>query len=298
MPAHTVGFIGIGNMGLPLALRLIEHGWWVHVRDIDASRVATAQRAGATVCETPADLASACPTLVIAVVDAAQAEDVLFGSEGAVAAMRPGGAVLLCPTIAPADTERIARRLSAQGIDAVDTPMSGGPARARDGTLALMVACSDAIYQRHRALLEALSSQVLRVGVRPGDGARTKLVNNLLAAINLAGAAEALALATRLGLDPTRTLDVIERSSGQSWIGSERLRRALSDDLEPRAHTSLLAKDTALALAMARAGNIEPALGAQAAALFAQACAEGLASADDASLYAWLLSASPAGGER
>jgi putative dehydrogenase len=286
---NRVGFIGIGNMGLPLALRLIEQGWWVHVRDIDASRVATAQGAGATVCATPAELASACHAIVVAVVDAAQVDAVLFGADGAVAAMRPGGAVLLCPTIAPADTERIARRLAAQGIDVVDAPMSGGPARARDGTLALMVACDDAAYQRHRALLEALSSQVLRVGIRHGDGARTKLVNNLLAAINLAGAAEALALATRLGLDPSRTLDVIERSSGQSWIGSERMRRALSGDLEPRAHTSLLAKDTALALAMARAQHIEPALGAQAAALFAQACAEGLASADDASLYAWLL---------
>jgi putative dehydrogenase len=292
---HPVGFIGIGNMGLPMALRLLEQGWPVHVLDIDGRRVAEAQSAGATACGTPAALALACRAIVVAVVDAAQVDEVLFGTHGAAAALGPGAAVLLCPTIGPADTERIARRLAAQGIDALDSPMSGGPARARDGTLALMVACDDDAFHRRRALLDALSSQVMRVGVRPGDGARTKLVNNLLAAINLAGAAEALALATKLGLDPSRTLDVIEHSSGQSWIGSERLRRALAGDLAPRAHASLLAKDSALALAMARAEHVEPALGAQAAALFARACAEGLAGADDASLYGWLLAAIPPG---
>jgi putative dehydrogenase len=286
---RTVGVIGIGNMGLPMAMRLAEQGWRVRVRDVDPARGALARAAGLAVYATPAALAAQCSAVIVAVVDAAQVDDVLFGPDGAAAACTPGSAVLLCPTIGPADTERIATRLRALGLDAIDAPMSGGPLRARDGTMALMVACSDAAFERRRPLLGALSSQVLRVGEQAGDGARTKLVNNLLAAVNLAGAAEALALATRLGLDPRRTLDVIERSSGQSWIGSERLRRALDDDLAPRAHAALLAKDSGLALAAARAIGVEPRLGAQAAALFEQACAEGLSRADDAALYAWLL---------
>ena len=150
--------------------------------------------------------------------------------------MRPSGSVLLCPTIAPAQTEAIAVRLAALAIDAIDAPMSGGPARARAGTMSLMVACADAALERHRALLDALADPVFRIGTRPGDGARAKLVNNLLAAVNLAGAAEALALAECVGLDPARMLDVIERSSGQSWIGSDRMRRAIAGDLVPRAH--------------------------------------------------------------
>jgi 3-hydroxyisobutyrate dehydrogenase len=109
-------------------------------------------------------------------------------------------------------------------------------------------------------------------------------VNNLLAAVNLAGAAEALALAERLGLDPQRTLQVIEQSSAQSWIGSDRMHRALAGDLAARAHTSLLAKDTVLALELARRAHIEPPLGAVAQSLFARACDEGLRSLDDASL--------------
>jgi 3-hydroxyisobutyrate dehydrogenase len=199
--------------------------------------------------------------------------------------MPAGGSVMLCPTIAPADTERFAQRLAAHGVDCLDAPMSGGPARARAGTMSLMVACADVVYERHRTLIETLADPIFRVGARIGDGARVKLVNNLLAGINLAGAAEALALAERLGLDPARTLDVIERSSGQSWIGSDRLRRAIAGDLAPRAHTTLLAKDTRLALEMAAGAHFATPLGVQAAAQFARACESGWAGFDDASLF-------------
>src|SRR5690349_20601619 len=184
----------------------------------------------------------------------------------------------------------IAARLERRRIDCIDAPMSGGPARAREGTMSLMVACADAAFERHRELTEALSTQVFRVGERAGDGARTKLVNNLLAAVNLAGAAEALALAERLGLDPARTLAVIEQSSGRSWIGSDRMRRALAGDLAPRAHTTLLAKDTALALAMAETAGLSLRLGGPAAATFAAAIAAGHGEADDASLLAFVRS--------
>jgi putative dehydrogenase len=126
---------------------------------------------------------------------------------------------------------------------------------------------------------------VFRISERPGDGARTKLVNNLLAGINLAGAAEALALAERIGLDVARTLDVVEQSSGQSWIGSDRLRRALRGDYLPRAHTRLLNKDTHLALGVARQAGAATALGEAAAAVFARACERGFAGLDDASVF-------------
>jgi 3-hydroxyisobutyrate dehydrogenase len=136
-----------------------------------------------------------------------------------------------------------------------------------------------------------LASRLFRIGPRPGDGARTKLVNNLLASINLAGAAEALALAQQLGLDPAATLAVIEDSSGQSWIGSDRLRRALAADPAVHAHTALLAKDSRLAMGMAGGAGLRPRLGELAAALFAQACADGLADQDDASMWSWLAEA-------
>lgn len=279
-----IGLIGIGNMGFGMAARLLERGWPVAVRDLEASREQAAAALGAHLRPNPAALAADRDCLIVAVVDAAQTEAVLFGADGAAAAMVPGSSVMLCPTIAPEVVERCAARLAAGGIDCLDAPMSGGPARAREGTMSLMLACADAVFERHRALLETLSSRLFRVGPRLGDGARTKLVNNLLAGIQLAGAAEVLHLAERLGLDLARTLDVIEQSSGQSWIGSDRMRRAIEGDLAPRAHTSLLAKDTGLALRMAAAIGVEPALGRIAAERFAAACADGFDTLDDASL--------------
>ena len=284
MPAHPIGFIGTGNMGLAMALRLRDLGFAVAVRDIDPARAGAAAASGASVHASSAALAGACGLVIVAVVDATQCEAVLFGADGAAPVMRRGGCVMLCPTLGPSTTSAIGERLAALGLDCIEAPMSGGPARARDGSMSLMVACSDALFDRQRGLLEALSSKLFRVGERAGDGARTKLVNNLLAAINLAGAAEALALAERVGLDGARTLDVIAQSSGQSWIGSDRMARALAGDLAPRAHTTLLAKDTGLAIAMANEAGYDATLGRIAAQTFAAACDAGAGALDDACL--------------
>jgi 3-hydroxyisobutyrate dehydrogenase len=156
--------------------------------------------------------------------------------------------------------------------------------------MSLMVACPEAVFEAHRDLIEALSSKVFRIGERVGDGARTKLVNNLLAGINLAGAAEAMALAQRMGLDLRTTLDVIGQSSGQSWIGADRMRRAIDGDYAPRAHMTLLAKDTRLAVEAARAAGFEGPLGARARDVFAHALRAGLAEEDDAALFKLLSS--------
>ena len=284
-----MGVVGIGNMGLGLALRLRDAGHAVQVHDVDNARCALAASAGAVVRATPAQAAAGCALLVVVVVDAAQTDAVLFGADGAAAALAPGAAVMLCPTLGPADVERLAQRLHGLGLGCIDAPMSGGPARARDGQMSLMVACSDALWARFEPLLQHLAARLFRIGQQPGDGARTKLVNNLLAAVNLAGAAEALALAIQLGLDPARTLAVIAQSSGQSWIGSDRLARALDGDFAPRAHTTLLAKDSALALAMAaEAGLPAPTMGSAAAALFQAALAAGYGGEDDARMFSLL----------
>jgi 3-hydroxyisobutyrate dehydrogenase len=285
---QRVGVIGIGNMGLAMALRLLDRGFDVTVRDLVAAREGQARAAGAAVAATPAQLGARSDAVIVVVVDAAQSEAVLFGPGGAAAALQAGQALLLCPTIAPEDAERLLARVAQTGADAIEAPMSGGPTRAREGRMSLMVACDDAAHRRWQALLEAIADPVFRVGPRLGDGARTKLVNNLLAAVNLAGAAEALALAERVGLDPARVQAVIERSSGQSWIGSDRMTRALQGELAPRAHTTLLRKDSALAIAMAEAAGVDAALGRVAADVFAAACEAGHAADDDASLWPFL----------
>lgn len=292
----TVAFVGAGNMGGALVERLCEAAWPVTVCDTDPLRQQQALAAGASLADTPLSaVAQLGPqdALVIVVVDADQCREVLWGEQGASFGLRPGQAVVLCPTIAPEDTVAIAERLAGQGIDCIDAPMSGGPQRARDGRMSLMVAAPQAVVDRHAKLLAALSLNVMRVSERMGDGARTKLVNNLLAGINLVGAAEVLAVAERMGMDLTTTLDVIERSSGQSWIGSDRMRRAIADDLAPRAHVTLLEKDTRLAVAAARSVGFEGPLGTHAARVFKDAAEAGMADLDDAALLSFLRRPAP-----
>ncbi|WP_439586188.1 NAD(P)-dependent oxidoreductase [Hydrogenophaga sp.] len=296
MSRTLVGVIGVGNMGGAMAERLCEAGWAVTVCDIDPARQRQAVAAGAALVGSPEQVArslAAESALIIVVVDAVQVRHVLWGPGGAAQALQPGQTVLLCPTIAPEDVEAIAAQLASQGVDCIDAPLSGGPVRARDGRMSLMVAAPAGVLARHANLLSALSDQVMRISERVGDGARTKLVNNLLAGINLVGAAEALAMAERMGLDLSTTLDVIERSSGQSWIGSDRMRRAVTGDFEPRAHVTLLEKDTRLAVAAAAAAGFEGPLGARAARVFEQAHEAGMAALDDGALFELLRQGSP-----
>jgi putative dehydrogenase len=292
MTLHTnpfpVAIIGVGNMGGGMAAHLLAQGWPVSVCDLDPEKVQKFEQIGAVGGVNAAKVAIASIAVIVCVVDAAQTEDVLFGEHGAAHVMQPGQVVMLCPTMAPEQTENLARRLAERGIHTIDAPMSGGPARALDGSMSLMVACPNAVFDRYGALVAALSSKVFRISERVGDGARTKLVNNLLAGINLVGAAEALVMAQRMGLDLARTLDVIEQSSGQSWVGSDRMRRAIVQDYAPRAHMTLLAKDTRLAVEAAGAAGFSGPLGAAARDAFASASAAGLHELDDAALFDWL----------
>lgn len=284
----TIGVIGVGCMGLAIAQRLIERGHMVHACDIDPAALVRAVAAGAIPADDAAALASRCELVIVAVVDAGQTRDVLLGAAGRRGVIdadpRPRD-VLLCPTIAPEDVEAAARALAAHGVGAIDAPMSGGPQRAREGRMSLMLAAEPGRIARWQAVLDDLASPCFVVGATPGMGARTKLVNNLLAAANLVAACDAMELAEAAGLDPALTLSVIERSSGQSWIGTDRARRTLAGDRHVAARLALLAKDSTLALAMARDVGVDSAVGRAAQQRLARACGDGRADDDDSTLW-------------
>ncbi|TAG27059.1 MAG: NAD(P)-dependent oxidoreductase [Burkholderiales bacterium] len=289
---RTVSIIGAGNMGGGIALNLLARGYAVHVCDIDAAKERFLEQKGALAVIKPAQAAIKSGATIICVVGSAQVQDVLLGADGLLKASPQdlqNHTVILCPTISPQDVERFAALLGSHGVALIEAPMSGGPKRAQDGSMSLMVACENTLFKQHEPLLRDLSSKLFHVSQRLGDGARTKLVNNLLAAINLTGAAEAMAMAQKLGLDASRTLDVIEQSSGQSWIGSERMRRALAGDVHPPgAHMTLLAKDSKLAMQAARDVGCSNAVGEVATGLFAQALEAGMADDDDAQMLKFL----------
>ena len=285
---QAVGVIGVGNMGAAMARNLLAHGYTVHVHDIEAAQMQPLHDAGAVVHDSPYALAQSAALIIIAVVDATQVNQVLVGEGGLSNALTPSHTLMLCPTIAPDDVERFAQDIQFFGACVIDAPMSGGPARAQAGTMSLMIACDEAVFSKHAEVLNVLSNKIFRISDKPGDGARTKLVNNLLAGINLVGAAEVLVLAERMGLSAQTTLDVIAQSSGQSWIGSDRMTRALADNLTPLAHMSLLTKDTRLACEAASGVKFDAPLGQHAAQVFAKACEAGWTDLDDAAMLQFL----------
>ena len=283
-----IGIIGIGAMGLAMARNLHARGHPLRVRDIAPQAVAEAAALGIEACATPAALAERCDVVVIVVVDAAQIEGVLFGPGGVVhaspAARSQKLAVMVCSTIAAHDTEGFAERLKPYAIDLMDAPISGGPVRAADGSMSMMLACEPALLARHDALLRDLAAKLFFIGPKVGDAARTKLVNNLLAGVNLVAAAEAMALGAQLGLDRQTLFDVISVSSGASWIGQDRMARALAGDYAPRARAVILTKDVTLAVQMADAAGIETKLGDAALSVFKATVAAGLGEQDDAAV--------------
>lgn len=288
MNKYQVGIVGVGNMGGGMARNLLARGWPVNVCDIDSSKVESLKAIGALGHDKPAQAAINSVVTIVCVIDAKQTHEVLFGDHGIASVLKPGGTVMMCPTLAPQDVEGFAQSLLPLAVRLIDAPMSGGPARAAEGSMSLMVACRNDVFEQHSALLNALSDKLFHVSQKVGDGARTKLVNNLLAGINLVGAAEAMAMAKKMGLDLSKMMDVIEKSSGQSWVGSDRMRRAIAGDYAPRAHMTLLEKDTRLAVAAAKSAKFEGPLGAAASQVFAAASAGGLDGEDDAALFKWL----------
>jgi putative dehydrogenase len=282
---QKVGLIGVGAMGMAMALNLHARGWSVGTRDVSAEVDAQAQAAGLRVFTSPQALANEVDVVIVVVVNAAQIESVLFAPDGVVMAERGARTVLLCSTIAPQDTVRFAERLAGHGIATIDAPISGGPARARAGTMSTMLAAPSTVLAPWQALLEDLADKRFVISQVIGDAAKAKLINNLLAGINLVAGAEALALAEKIGLDPRAMFDVICASSGSSWVFQDRMARALDEDYSPpRAAAHILTKDVGLATAMAASVEHATPLGDAALARLRQTVAQGWAELDDAAV--------------
>lgn len=282
--AAKAGVIGIGAMGMGVAKRLLARGFEVHVRDIRPEAEAQARSAGAVVSPSPESLARACPVVVTLVVDAAQTEEVVFGAGGVAAGMRPGGVLVMCSTVSPSFAGPLAERLAPRGIRVLDAPVSGGPARALDGTMSMMIGGDAEAFEAARAVLEAISGKRFLVGPRTGDGSKMKLVNNLMAGINLAAACEGMVFGLKLGLDPQTIFDVACASSGGSWAFADRMPRVLAGDYSTKAAVDILAKDLGLALETGAAAKALLPIGAAARQAFLATSALGFGGEDDAAV--------------
>ena len=296
MPAlPTIGVIGTGAMGLGVVQSLVRNGFDVVARDINPQAEAAAVAAGASARSTAAGVAQDASIVILLVVDAAQIETVLFGADSAAGALAPGAIVIVSSTVAPAFVTSLAERLARARVRLLDAPVSGGPQRAADGTMTLMVSGEPATVTECQHLLKAISGKCFVVGTRPGAAATFKVLNNQLAAINLAAGAEAMALAIRAGIDPRRFLDVVNASSGASWIFNDRMARALDGDKTPRAATTLLNKDVGIAVETAQTLAFDAPLARAARDAFVAAVAAGHGAEDDAAMLQYYQDRAPAG---
>jgi 3-hydroxyisobutyrate dehydrogenase-like beta-hydroxyacid dehydrogenase len=236
----NIGIVGNGNMGAGMANRLLSMGWPVHVHDIDNAKQKALEQSGAHGHGSAAAVARAADVVIVCVIDAVQVQQVFDGADGLISGLTAGQTVIMCPTIAPAQTESFEKQCLAVGVHMVDAPMSGGPIRAANGSMSLMTAAPAEVLAAQNELLTTLSEQCVFISHKVGDGTRVKLVNNMLAGINLVGACEAMVLAEKLGLHKEVTLSLIERciSRPQTMNNlrlapSARIALAIPQDFEP-----------------------------------------------------------------
>src|SRR5215211_3827777 len=224
-----IGFVGLGAMGLPMALRLAAARFSVRGFDLKAAALDGLAQAGGSRAASAAEAAAGADVLVLMVVNSAQARAVLFDG-GALAALKSSAVVILMATCAPADTAGIGEEVEAAGRRFVDAPVSGGVVGATGGTLTIMAAAPEDVFEAARPLLAALGDKLFHVGEAPGQGAMVKTVNQLLCGVHIAAAAEAFSLAAKAGIDLSVLLEILSGSAASSWMLRDRGSRMLDTE--------------------------------------------------------------------
>ncbi|EJF47016.1 NAD(P)-dependent oxidoreductase [Actinomyces massiliensis] len=293
--AAAVAVLGLGAMGLPMATNLARR-FPVRGFDVIAERRALAERAGITPAGTAAEAVADADVVLIAVRDQAQLEELLFGEVGEVGIaphMARGAVVLLTSTVGGAGVRAVAPRLAEAGLRLVDAPVSGGPARAGDGDLLVVVGADDDAWAAAEAVLEVMASTLVRVGDAPGDGQAMKTVNQLLCGVHIAATGEALALARALGLDAEVALKALMSGAASSFMLGDRGPRMLQaydedaggpHDVEVRATLNTFVKDMGIVSSAAKGAGLSTPVAAAAEQLYLQGAAHGLGDRDDSSV--------------
>jgi L-threonate 2-dehydrogenase len=280
----NVGLIGLGAMGAGMAGSLRRAGYHVHMCDVRPGVAEAFALEGGTACRTSAEVAANCSVVVSVVVNAVQTEAVLFGDGGCAAAMKPASVFVMCSTVDPNWSVALEARLAERDILYVDAPISGGAARAASGEMTMMTAATPQAYAKCEALLHAMAAKVYKLGDRAGAGSKVKIINQLLAGVHIAAAAEAMALGLREGVDAAALYEVITHSAGNSWMFENRMAHVLAGDYTPLSAVDIFVKDLGLVLDLARASKFPLPLSATAHQMFMQASTAGFAREDDSAV--------------
>jgi len=249
--AEAVGFIGLGNMGRPMALNLAKHGFPLVVHDVDPTKVEPLRARGATVADSPEAVAAASDRTISMVETTAQAEAVITGERGIIRTARSGHIVISMSTIDPLAARRLGDALAARGVAMLDAPVSGGTERAISGELSVIVGGAPETFEACRDLFKAMGSRIFHVGGL-GQGLAMKLVNNMLVQVNMVAVAEALVLGVKSGLDPKTIYEVVRVSTGTSSAFERGAARMLGRDFSPGGTVDISFKDQELETGFAK----------------------------------------------
>ncbi|RZI89791.1 MAG: NAD(P)-dependent oxidoreductase, partial [Variovorax sp.] len=243
----TVGLIGLGAMGGGMAQSLRRAGHALQVFDVRREAAEAFAREGGTAAASLAELGAACDVVVSVVVNAAQTQGVL---DELAPAMRPGSVFVMCSTVDPNVSIGFEALLAERGLLYIDAPISGGAAKAASGEMTMMTAATPAAYEKAGAVLDAMAGKVYRLGDKAGAGSKVKIINQLLAGVHIAAAAEAMALGLREGVDAAALYEVITHSAGNSWMFENRMAHVLAADYTPLSAVDIFVKDLGLVLDM------------------------------------------------
>jgi 3-hydroxyisobutyrate dehydrogenase len=276
----TIAFVGLGAMGLPMATNLVKKQMRVVGFDVRSEAVAKLEAASGSGAASAAEAASGANLLIVMVVNADQVEDVLF-AKGTLDALAPDATVIVMATCAPGRIAEMAARVEKTGREFVDAPVSGGVVGAAAGTLTIMAAAKTSVFDRVKPVLAALGTNVFHLGVKPGQGAAMKTVNQLLCGVKLAATAEGLAFAEKAGIDPALALEILSGSAASSWMLKNRGPRMVKDDGQVTSAIDIFVKDLGIVLDAGRAAKMGLPLAAAAHQLFLAASGLGLGGKDD-----------------
>lgn len=211
-----IAFIGLGNMGGPMAQNLVQAGYALQVFDLVPEACEQAKQVGAGVAASAQEAASGADIVISMLPASAHVQSLYLGPDGLLQTLAAGTLVVDCSTIAPQTSRDLAQAAAQQGLDCIDAPVSGGTAGAQAGTLSFMVGGPEAALVRAKPLLDVMGANVFHAGAH-GAGQVAKIANNMLLAIHMAGTAEALSLGVANGLDPAVLSEIMQKSSGGNW---------------------------------------------------------------------------------
>ena len=249
--ADTVGFIGLGIMGKPMAKNLIEAGHELVVYNRTPKKAEELAGAGAVVAASPREVAEQSDVVVTMLPDAPQVEEVLVGEEGVLEGIKEGALIVDMSTISPVITEELAARAKEKGASMLDAPVSGGDVGAIEGTLSIMVGGSDGDFQRARPLFEAMGKTVTHVG-GSGAGQVVKAANQIVVALTIEAVSEALVLGSKAGVAPGKILDVLGGGLAGNKVMEVKREKMLTHSFDPGFRIELHHKDLGIALAAGR----------------------------------------------